>query len=231
MPLKRVAMIAVTASIVVLLIAAWQSAPVPRASELTASLAAAAPHRTAWYALPAVAVAYIGLGLMFVPVLALVAATGVAFGPWLGPLYAMTGCVASASTGFGLGRWLGRNRVQSIGGPRVTRLHRALERNGTLAVFVLRKVPAPFMLANIVVGASGVRYRDFLIGTVLGMGALVVALAGFGYRLTRIIDDPSWTEALVAGLILALPLTTAVLINRALRRAGDTAPRGGELAS
>jgi len=220
-PVKRVAIIAVAALAVILAISAWPWPGGDPAGDLKASLAAAAPHRTAWYALPIVAGAYIALGLAFVPVLALVAATGVAFGPWLGPVYAMTGCVASASTGFGLGRWVGRQRVQQIGGARVRRLHQALERNGTLAVFVLRKVPAPFMLANIVVGASGVRYRDFLIGTVLGMGALVIALAGFGYRLTRIIDHPSWTEALGAVALLAVPLTTAVLINRALRRRAD----------
>jgi len=218
---KRVAVIAAAALAVIIAISAWPWSAGDPAGDLRASLAAAAPHRTAWYALPIVAAAYIALGLAFVPVLALVAATGVAFGPWLGPVYAMTGCVASASTGFGLGRWVGRQRVQQIGGTRVRRLHQALERNGTLAVFVLRKVPAPFMLANIVVGASGVRYRDFLIGTVLGMGALVIALAGFGYRLTRIIDHPSWTEVLGALLILAVPLTTAVLINRTLRRRAD----------
>ena len=218
---KRVAIIAVAALAVIMAISAWPWSAGDQAGDLRASLAAAAPHRTAWYALPIVAAAYIALGLAFVPVLALVAATGVAFGPWLGPVYAMTGCVASASTGFGLGRWVGRQRVQQIGGIRVRRLHQALERNGTLAVFVLRKVPAPFMLANIVVGASGVRYRDFLIGTVLGMGALVIALAGFGYRLTRIIDHPSWTEALGAAAILAVPLTTAILINRTLRRRAD----------
>lgn len=210
--------IAATAFVAILAITALPWPAGNHASDLNASLAAAAPHRTAWYALPVVAVAYVALGLLFVPVLALVAATGVAFGPWLGPVYAMTGCVASASTGFGLGRWVGRQRVQRFGGARVKRLHQALERNGTLAVFVLRKVPAPFMLANIVVGASGVRYRDFLIGTILGMGALVVGLAGFGYRLTRVIDHPSWTEVLAAAAILAVPLTTAVLINRALRR-------------
>ena len=220
-PIKRVAIIAVAALAVILAISAWPWSAGDPAGDLRASLAAAAPHRTAWYALPIVAAAYIALGLAFVPVLALVAATGVAFGPWLGPVYAMTGCVASASTGFGLGRWVGRQRVQRIGGTRVRRLHQALERNGTLAVFVLRKVPAPFMLANIVVGASGVRYRDFLIGTVLGMGALVIALAGFGYRLTRIIDHPSWTEALGAAALLAVPLTAAVLINRTLRRRAD----------
>jgi len=216
--LKKVAIIAATAFVAILAITALPWPAGNHVSDLNASLAAAAPHRTAWYALPVVAVAYVALGLLFVPVLALVAATGVAFGPWLGPVYAMTGCVASASTGFGLGRWVGRQRVQRFGGSRVKRLHQALERNGTLAVFVLRKVPAPFMLANIVVGASGVRYRDFLIGTVLGMGALVVGLAGFGYRLTRVIDHPSWMEVLAAAAILAVPLTTAVLINRALRR-------------
>jgi phospholipase D1/2 len=222
-PLKRVATVTVAALAVIVAISAWPWAVGGDAGniDIKASLAAAAPHRTAWYALPVVAVAYIALGLAFVPVLALVAATGVAFGPWLGPVYAMTGCVASASTGFGLGRWVGRERVQQFGGTRVRRLHKALERNGTLAVFVLRKVPAPFMLANIVVGASGVRYRDFLIGTILGMGALVIALAGFGYRLTRIIDHPSWTEVFAAVAILAVPLTTAVLINRALRRRAD----------
>jgi phospholipase D1/2 len=220
---KRVSVLAVAALAVIAAISLWPWATGDHTGDIDirASLAAAAPHRTAWYALPVVAVAYIALGLAFVPVLALVAATGVAFGPWLGPVYAMTGCVASASTGFGLGRWVGRERVQQFGGRRVRRLHQALERNGTLAVFVLRKVPAPFMLANIVVGASGVRYRDFLIGTILGMGALVIALAGFGYRLTRIIDHPSWTEVLGAVAILAVPLTTAVLINRALRRRAD----------
>lgn len=220
-PLKRAATIALVALLVLMALSAWQWSPSARVPELNASLAAAAPHRTAWYALPAVALVYVGLGLVFVPVLAIVAATGVAFGPWLGPVYAMTGCLASASTGFGLGRWLGRRRVQQIGGRRVQRLHQALERNGTLAVFVLRKVPAPFMLANIVVGASGVRYRDFLIGTVLGMGALVVALAGFGYKLTRVIEHPSWTEVLGALAMLAVPLIFAILINRALRRRAD----------
>ena len=62
------------------------------------------PHRHAWYALPIVMLAFIALGL--VPVLLLIALTGIAFGPVLGPIYAMAGCLASASIGFGIGRWL-----------------------------------------------------------------------------------------------------------------------------
>ena len=177
-----------------------------------------APHRYAWYALPIVAGAYVLLGLAFVPVLLLVAATGIAFGPWLGPIYAMVGCVASASMGFAIGRRVGFPRVARIGGPRVTRIGRALERNGTFAVFLLRKVPAPFLLANIVAGAAGVRYRDFVVGTVLGMGAFVIALAGFGYQATRAFREPSLLTVTGAVIIVGVPLLLAWFINRQLGR-------------
>jgi uncharacterized membrane protein YdjX (TVP38/TMEM64 family) len=173
-------------------------------------------HRDAWYALPMVMLAYVALA--FVPVVLLIAATGVAFGPIAGPFYAMAGCLTSGSVGFALGRWLGLRRVQRLGGERVARVTRALNRNGTLAVFFLRKIPAPFLLANIVVGASSVRYRDFVLGTILGMGAFVIALAGFGYQVTMMFDDPSAARITVAVLFISVPLTIAWLINRALRQ-------------
>ncbi len=94
---------------------------------------------------------------------------------------------------------------------------RVLARNGTLAVFLVRKVPAPFALVNVVIGASAIRYREFVIGTTLGMGAFVIALAGFGYQLTEIWRHPSPPGVLRASLFLAIPLTAAWLINRRLR--------------
>ncbi len=107
--------------------------------------------------------------------------------------------------------------MQRLGGARIAPITSTLRRNGTLAVFLLRKVPAPFLLANIVVGASSVRYRDFLIGTILGMGVFVVALAGFGYHLTTAIHNPSAANVMGALLFVSVPLTLAWLINRRLR--------------
>ena len=152
-----------------------------------------AAHRHAWYTLPAVMLAFIVLGLAMVPVILLIAATGIAFGPLLGPVYAMAGCLASASTGFAIGRWMGLQRITQLGGERMTRITRTLKRNGTLAVFLVRKIPAPFTLINIVVGASSVRFRDFIVGTLLGMGAFVVGLAGFGYQLTSVFGSVAET--------------------------------------
>jgi uncharacterized membrane protein YdjX (TVP38/TMEM64 family) len=197
-----------------LLVAVWKWLPTLDLRALSAWLE---PHRHAWYALPMVMVVFIVLAV--VPVVLLIAATGLAFGPILGPVYAMAGCLASASVGFAIGRWMGRRRVEWLGGQRLARFSDALKRNGTLAVFLVRKVPAPFTLSNIVVGASSVCYRDFILGTILGMGAFVVALAGFGYQLTKALRDPSPATWLGAGLFVAVPLTVAWLLNRALRRA------------
>ena len=161
---------------------------------------------------------FVVLGLVMVPVIVLIAATGIAFGPLLGPVYAMAGCLASASTGFAIGRWMGLRRVTQLGGERITRVTRLLKRNGTLAVFLVRKVPAPFMLVNMIVGASTIRFRDFIVGTMLGMAAFVVGLAGFGYQLTNVLRDPSAGTLIGAALFVAVPLTLALLIDRALRR-------------
>ena len=174
-----------------------------------------APHRHVWYALPLVALAFIGLSPL--PVLLLVAATGVAFGPILGPIYAMAGALASGSVSFAIGRWMGQQRVEELGGERVKRVTRSLKRNGTLAVFLIRKIPLPFMLINIVIGASPVRYRDFVLGTMLGMTAIVIALAGFGYQLTMVLRSPSPATIGTAALLVGIPLTLAWLLNRTLR--------------
>ena len=102
------------------------------------------------------------------------------------------------------------------------RLQGLLRRNGTLAVFLIRKIPLPFVLANVMLGASPVGYREFLIGTALGMAAMVVGLAGFGYQLAETWRHPSLESVIRALMFLCLPLSLAWLINRRLRmRSGD----------
>jgi uncharacterized membrane protein YdjX (TVP38/TMEM64 family) len=201
-----------------LVVAAWHWIP---SSAFSADRFASwfAPHRDAWYALPAVVLAFIALGLLMVPVVVLIAATGLAFGPVLGPIYAMVGCLASAATGFGLGRWLGRGRVERVVGERTKRLMQTVSRNGVLAVFLIRKLPvAPFIIVNIVIGASAVRFRDFILGTALAMGVFVIAIAGFGSELIDVLRHPSLNKLLAAAAFVVIPLTVAWQLNRVFRR-------------
>jgi uncharacterized membrane protein YdjX (TVP38/TMEM64 family) len=193
----------------------WAAGPPIDLHDLAARLE---PYRHEWYALPLVMLAFTCLGLALVPMLFLVAVTGFVFGPWLGPIYALAGCLASASAGFGIGRWMGHHRIQELGGERLERLMVKLKRNGTLAVFLIRKIPAPFAVTNIVVGASTVRYRDFFFGTLLGTGAGAVALAGFSYHLAASWRHPSPATLVLGALYFLVPLTLAWLLNAELRR-------------
>ena len=198
-------------------LAAYASWSHLEARELTVRLA---DDRYAWWAPAAVAVAFVVFSV--VPVMLLVSLTGIAFGPVLGPVYAMTGCLASASAAFAIGRWIGPRQVDGWGGERMRRLVKLLRRNGTLAVFLIRKIPLPFVLVNVMLGASSVAYRDFLIGSTLGMAAMVVGLAGLGYQLVEIWRDASMEGIARALMFLLIPLTLAWTINRYLRaRSGD----------
>lgn len=201
-----------------LLAAAWQWTPLKELLDLHRIAAWIGPHRTAWYAGPAVVAAFVALGILMVPVLLLIVATGIAFGPWLGSLYALAGSLASACFGFAIGRWAGLHRVERVAGRRIRKIAEKIEQNGTLAVYVIRKIPMPFLLVNVGMGASKIRFRDFFLGSVLGMGPIVVALAGFGYQLTQTLDDPTPGRIAVAVAFLAIPLTLAWVLNRAMRR-------------
>jgi phospholipase D1/2 len=211
----------VASFVAIAVLAAWIAyvfAPDIQSREMSAWLAS---HRYAWYAPPLVVLAFVVFSV--VPVMLRISITGVAFGPVLGPLYAMAGCLASASTAFAIGRWIGPSHVHGWGGERVARVIRALRRNGTLTVFLIRKIPAPFVLVNVLLGASAVSYREFVVGTTLGMAAMVIALAGFGYHLAETWRHPTGASVLRALLFLAIPLTLAWLINRRLRASGGNA--------
>ena len=185
---------------------------------MPAELAVASmPYRHAWYAPFLVIGVFVLLELLLFPVLILIAATGLVFGPVLGPLYAMAGSLASGSAGFAIGRWLGRHRVERLSGARIGRLIGRMRRNGILTVFLARKVPVPFTLMNITVGASPVSFRDFLLGTLLGMAAAVTALAGFGSQLHQVVRDPSPATLARGALFLVVPLGVAFAINHASR--------------
>lgn len=201
-----------------LLALVWQLTPLKELLDFHRIAAWIEPYRTAWYALPIVVVAFVVLGILMVPVLLLMLATGVAFGPWLGSLYALAGSITSACAGFAIGRAAGLHRVEQIAGPRVRKFTHKIEKNGILSVYVIRKIPMPFLLVNVAMGASKIKFRDFFLGTLLGMGPIVIALAGFGYQLSQVLEDPTPGKIAIAVGFLAVPLTIAFILNRVLRK-------------
>lgn len=155
--------------------------------------------------------------LVFVPVTLLIAATVVVFPPLQGVTYSIAGVLGASGATFGLGRWLGRGLVRKAAGRRLNEVSRRIARRGVLAVAAIRLVPvAPFTLVNLVAGASHVRLRDFLLGTLLGIGPGILGIVLLEASLERLIRHPGLED----GLAVALVLLALALFFALLRRLG-----------
>ena len=116
-------------------------------------------------------------GVLAVPITVLIVVTILAFGPLVGAPSALAGALLSAVTVFGLGRALGRYRVQRFAGRRVAHLSRRIAQRGFWAILIVRLLPvAPFSMVNLVAGATSLSLRDFMLGTALGMSPGIVLM-------------------------------------------------------
>ncbi|SEO56173.1 VTT domain-containing protein [Nitrosovibrio sp. Nv6] len=130
-------------------------------------------------------------GLVAFPLTVLIVVCVLVFGPWQGFLYSMLGALLSAMSTYGLGHLLGRNTVRRFAGKKLHELNRRLARRGLMTIIVVRIIPfAPFSVINMIAGASKIRFRDFVIGSALGMLPGIVGMSLFTDRLAATIQEP-----------------------------------------
>lgn len=130
--------------------------------------------------------------LLVFPVTAMIAATAVALGPWSGFLWASIGSMAGALLSYLLGHVIGRRPFESLFGQWIHRIDQRLGNGGIVSVLLMRTLPvAPFTVVNIVAGASSIRLRDYILGTVLGMGPGIAALTLLSDRLHALWEHPT----------------------------------------
>jgi phospholipase D1/2 len=144
--------------------------------------------------------------MLAVPVTLLILVAVLVFGPLAGFSYALTGSLASAAFTYYLGRWSGRDLVRRLAGERIEQLDHRLRHSSVMAVVALRVLPiAPFIVFNLVAGALRVPFRNFLLGTLFGMGPGILAIALFADRVVASIRDPSAVSLLaLIGVAIAI---------------------------
>ena len=175
---------------------------------------------------PLVVVAAYAVAGVLVPITVLIAATGIVFGPIMGALYAIIGSTLSAAMTYWLGEWMGRDTVRRLVGPRINRLSRRIAKHGVLAMMVVRMLPiAPFTVVNVVAGASHIRLRDFLLGTLLGMSPGILLIVTFAHNLAEAIRNPSPGTLAVLAVVIATLLGVATALQRWLPRKEHPAPQ------
>jgi phospholipase D1/2 len=148
--------------------------------------------------------AYVVGSLLMFPVTLLILVTAFTFGPVSGILYSLAGCVLGSAATYGIGQWLGKDRISRLSGSRMHRLSRRLGRHGVIAVGTVRIIPiAPFTIVNLVAGASHIRLMDFLLGTIIGMAPGIIAITLFEHQIESAIKDPGPGSFALLGVLAA----------------------------
>src|SRR5688500_5904777 len=105
----------------------------------------------------------------------------VAFGPWLGALYALIGIVFSPVVPSFVAQRMRRDSVRRLAGPKLDQIVAVLKKHGLLAMTLLRLVPlAPFAVEGIVAGAVRLKLWHLAVGTAIGMLPGTLATTVFG---------------------------------------------------
>lgn len=129
----------------------------------------------------------------------------------------VSGATLGAAAAFWIGRVLGREAVEQLTGGRVERLNALLVRRGLVSVIVVRLVPVvPFTVINYGAGLTRVRWRDYILGTIVGIlpgSVSYVVVGAYG-------TDPTSTPFLGAAAVLVGLSALGLTVLRRRRRTG-----------
>jgi uncharacterized membrane protein YdjX (TVP38/TMEM64 family) len=196
-------LIAVMVSIV-LLAMAWSFSSLREWLDVD-RIVAALRHLASEYGLPVAALAFSVALTLAVPLTFLTLVVVVAFGPLSGFVCAMVGAQVGAVFSYALGVMLGRDIVRKLAGERVNHISQKLADRGLLAVIAVRMVPvAPFAIVNMIAGASHIRLRDLLLGTLLGMAPGTLGIALFMETILEAMRTPSANSGIAVVLTVLL---------------------------
>ncbi|HYC91471.1 MAG TPA: VTT domain-containing protein [Thermoanaerobaculia bacterium] len=176
--------------------------------------------RGLWYG-PAIFIGAFMLACVFaLPASVFVIAAGFIWGWLLGSTYAVIGGMLGALTSFYLGRFVGEGMLEKFG--RLGRVvARQVDHAGFRSLLVLRFIPGiPFAVLNYGAGVAGVRLRDFLGSTLVGV---IPSMFVFAYCADALFNgsmsegDAFKRLAVVCALMLAIILLP-VAVKRFARR-------------
>ncbi len=199
--------------------AAWKWTPLQTHCELDNLARLAAGLRENPFAVPIVIGVYVVGGLVMFPLMALVLATIFTFDPLTAFGISLAGCLANAVALFAVGYGLGRETVRRLAGKRFDRLSARLERQGFLVVTTLRLFPiAPYTIVNFVAGAADIRFRDYVLGTVLGLVPWLALICSLSEPIARAVRHPTPLSTGLFALLVVVVYVANYTANRWLAK-------------
>ncbi|MGQ4879412.1 TVP38/TMEM64 family protein [Billgrantia sp. LNSP4103-1] len=170
------------------------------ATTLFALMQGSLTWRDAPWAGAVVVAAYLVASLTLFPLSVLVVLAGLLFGPVWGFVYSLIGTLAGSVVTYWLGRRLGRDALLRYGGTRLQGLSRYLAGRGISTMTLFSLLPlAPFTLTNMMAGAMRIRFRDYMLGTLIGVTPGLAGIILLGSQLGTLLTAEDRHELAWAG--------------------------------
>jgi phospholipase D1/2 len=178
-----------------------------------------------WWAPFAFAFAFPLLGLVVFPVTALSALVAFLFPPQIAVATSFSGIMMSAA----LLHWLGtrfEKSVRKLLGSAVSKVDDALSDHGVVTIATIRMIPlAPFTFVNLVAGAIGVPFRDYMLGTALGLTPGMIILSLFGKQARDFWHQPSLSGVAIGVTFAVLWLGLTFGLQKWAKKRNGSRPR------
>ncbi|MFO7559332.1 MAG: VTT domain-containing protein [Desulfobacterales bacterium] len=163
-------------------------------------------------------------GFVAFPFTLLIIATVIVFGYIPGFFYSLIGGMLSAVAVYWVGELLGRNTIRKLTGSKLNKISRKIAKHGIINIIFVRIIPvAPFTIINLVAGASHINFRDYLLGTLIGMAPGMMVVAIIADRIRATVQDPVIYNAVWLIITVAVASFAAYLLASWLRRKSDKA--------
>jgi uncharacterized membrane protein YdjX (TVP38/TMEM64 family) len=182
---------------------------------------------------PALFILVYTLGVLFLPATPFTIAGAVIFGKFHGMLYNLAADTLGASISFYLGRYFLHGVARGFLETRMPWLDRKAAEDGFSVIFYLRIFWFPFIVLNYAAGATRIRFRDYLLGTVLGLLPPVFIFTYFVGVMRDVLAtyrrpaDLLTSALLFPVLLLVVSFFLPTLLKR-LRKGRELLPPGGQ---
>jgi uncharacterized membrane protein YdjX (TVP38/TMEM64 family) len=143
---------------------------------------------------------------LFLPGTLLTGLGAAVFGAYWGFVYVWIGAMLGAGAAFFIGRFLGRDFAASLIGGKLKKYDEAIERNGFATVLYLRLIYFPFTPMNFGMGLTRVTFRDYIVGTGLGIMVGTFIFTFFIGTLKDVLDSGDWGELLTAKVYFSIAI-------------------------
>jgi len=157
---------------------------------------------------------------LFLPGAPMTVAAGLAFGPFYGTIFAITGATIGASLAFLVARYFAREQVARLISGRLAAIDEGVEKKGWIFVAVTRLIPLfPFNMLNYAFGLTKIKFSHYVMASFVFMLPGTTAYVVFGSSFLDLIRGRVSME-FMAGAALVLALSLVPVLYRRIQKKG-----------